>query len=146
MAHKTFHIPWYTGQDFLQSSLKKSRRKVLSKGFKLLTTNRTSVRHFWMEFIRWPRKFWNAVMECLQSAGSVAGTQCNASVGSNKNGTSSVRLSNQNIYFMANSHYLRNEFWGKIQIIRKHFPRFHSRTTRRGVETNPSEVPGVEIL
>ena len=47
---------------------------------------------------------------------------------------------------MANSHNLRNEFWGKIQIIRKHFPRVHSRTARRGVKTNPSEVSGVEIL
>ena len=109
-----------------------------------MTNNSKSVRHFeWHSISADQDNFetlWGNVLKARAQWREHSVTQA---VRSN---IFNVRPSNQNIYFMENSHNLRNEFWGKIQIIRKHFPRVHSRTARRGVKTNPSEVSGVEIL
>ena len=112
-----------------------------------MTNNRKSVRHFewhWHSLSADQDNFETLLGNVLKARAQWREHSVTQAVRSNN--FINVRPSNQNIYFMANSHNLRNEFWGKIQIIRKHFPRVHSRTARRGVKTNPSEVSGVEIL
>ena len=112
-----------------------------------MTNNRKSVRHFewhWHSLSADQDNFETLLGNVLKARAQWWEHSVTQAVRSNN--FINVRPSNQNIYFMANSHNLRNEFWGKIQIIRKHFPRVHSRTARRGVKTNPSEVSGVEIL